>query len=151
MESQSVRMRPLDIGFMDRVLGTSAGLGMLILVPLLRGPLSEPLSFAAGLGACWLVWRGTIKLGGALTSHPGRWRAREVAGLIGLYLGKYAVVAAGIWLLDGAGLLGAVSFAAGAALPTAVAVLKTLGRLCLPPECDPVPVYARAGKASHED
>ncbi|NUP98298.1 MAG: hypothetical protein HUU35_00435 [Armatimonadetes bacterium] len=144
-------MRPLDGGFMERVLGTSVGLGSLILLPLLAGPAAPPLSLAAGLAACWLVWQGTLKVGRAVTGHAGPWHTWQVLGLVGVYGGKYAAVAAGIWLLERSDLLHAVGFAIGASLPSAVAALKACGRLLLPPECDPVPVYARVRKASHED
>lgn len=142
-------MRPLDDGFTTRVLQTSLALGAIALLPLLAQPLPHPYSFLAGLGSAALIWRGAEAIGRALT--PRKWRAREVAALVVIYLGKYALIGGIIWGLLKCGLLAPTTFAAGALLPTLVAFLKAIAWIRLPAGADPIPYYARTGKVVEVD
>lgn len=120
-------------------------LGGLVLLPLLtRGPAAW--SLAAGLGAAWLIWTSAEAVASAYTTST--WRARRVICLVALYFGKYALIAAAVWGLVQSGRLDPVLFTIGFMLPLAVALGKVAGRLALPADLDPVPVYARSRKVA---
>jgi len=138
-------MPPLDPQFFRRTRQSSLLLGIVMLPPLWRQP-AAAWSLAAGLGAAWLIWTSAEAVGGAF--NKAAWRAREVVGLVALYCGKYAAIAAVAWWLAQTGRLDAVVFTLGFMLPLAVALGKVAGRLALPSDLDPVPVYARPRKVA---
>lgn len=142
-------MRPLDHGFVDRVLATSLAIVGLALLPLLSLPAPHAISLLAGFGSSAVIWKGAQVVGGALSRE--RWRARDVARLVAIHFGKYLPVALGLWLLSRGGLLSPMVFAAGATVPLVVVFGKAVTWTMLPAEIDPRPYYARVGKAAHVD
>ncbi|MCC7493651.1 MAG: hypothetical protein IT204_14950 [Fimbriimonadaceae bacterium] len=138
-------MQAYDVDFAPRVVRTAAVLGAAGLLLLAGQPAALGLSFAAGLVAALLVWRGAIALVGQLQRRT--WPARQVAQSVAVYLGKYLVIAALLYLLQTASRLHPPAFAAGATVPLVVVFLKAIGRSALPADCDPVPYYARNRKA----
>ncbi len=139
-------MRALDRQFTTRVLQTSFALGAVAALPMLASGLASGMSFVAGLACVALVWRGAQAVVGGLDRQC--WRARHAGGLAAVWVTKYVVCAAALWVLARTGQLAPHAFAAGATIPLAVGFLKAIGRIHLPPECDPVPYYARDRKAA---
>lgn len=139
----SLTMPPLDPGFFQRTRKVSLWVGAAGLLILLALP-STAVSWAAGLVTSLLIWHSAERVGGALGQQ--HWRARQVVALALLHLGKYALIAALIWGLLALGWLDAVVFTIGFMVPLGVVVAKGVGRLALPADLDPVPVYARTPK-----
>jgi hypothetical protein len=136
-------MRALDTAFMARVRETTcglAGIGFLALVVIGASP-AALLCFAVGVGLGLLVWRCAEVFGTRLCSPDlGR---RDIAPLIGLYLGKYAVAAVSVWLLCRLGWMEPVSLSLGFGLPGLTVLLKAFGWLLLPAEAEPAARYSR--------
>lgn len=127
-------MTALEPEFIQRVRRTTLLLGVAIFFWLVWRVPDRAVwwSFAAGLGTAWLLWWSVDRVSGLMVRE--RWRARDVAGGVGLYLGKYAAAALGLWLLARWGVLHGPAFAGGFVLPVVVLVLKTAGRLVLASE-----------------
>ena len=138
-------MPPLDAQFPNRTRQSSLLIGSILLLPLFAYP-SAAWSMACGIAAAWLIWTSAMAIGGAYNRVA--WRARDVVGLVLLYAGKYALIAALVWWLQHSGRLSPVAFTVGFTLPLGVLVGKVCGRLALPEDVDPVPVYARPRKVA---
>lgn len=137
--------RPLDEGFTARVRETTLGLGGFTFVALLMcHDLAVPLSFACGLGIALLVWRAAEEVGGSFGRR--HWRARDIARLLAIYFGKYAVAGLALWGLVRCGGFSAPGFTGGFVVPTVVVGLKAAGWMFLSPSMDPAPVYSRDRK-----
>lgn len=138
-------MPPLDPQFCTRLRRSSLLLGSLLVLLFAARP-ETAWSLAAGVAAAWLIWTSAEVIGSALGRRD--WRARDVAGMVALYCGKYVLISLAVWWLERTGRLEPVVFTLGFLLPTALLLGKIAGRLALPDDLDPVPVYARSRKVA---
>lgn len=138
-------MRALDLTFTARVQETTLALAAIVLLPLLSlRDAAVPCCFAVGVGAAILFWKAATVVCTQLgTTKPG-WRVG--ARLAAVYLGKYVVVAAALWLLVRSSWLRPVAFTAGFVLPTIVVFLKAVALVGLPESVDEAPYYSRFRK-----